>query len=275
MRDERRAVDDVLMVYSFIRLSSNFRSVTITTIAATPWLASFKPNSRARVRLICFPYAGGGAHIYRAWPDGLPASIEVCPIQLPGRGARMMEAPFTQMSSLVEAAAEALLPYLDKPFACFGHSMGALVSFEFARRLRSQNGPQPNHIFVSGCFAPDIPDPDPLHTLPDAKLLAEVRRLNGIPQEAQENAELMRLMLPTLRADCTVTETYTPTQEPPLDCPISAFGGLQDQMVSRDDLEGWRQQTTASFALRMFPGDHFFLQTAQPVLLQILARELQ
>ena len=269
-----------LTVYPFSRLSSNFRSMTITTtpstVATTPWLASFKPNSRARVRLFCFPYAGGGAHIYRTWPNGLPASVEVCPIQLPGRGARMMEEPFTQMSSLVEATAEALLPYLeDKPFACFGHSMGALVSFEFARQLRSRNGPQPIHLFVSGCFAPDIPDPDPIHTLPDSELLAEVRRLNGIPKEAQENAELMRLMLPTLRADCTVTETYTPTKEPPLDCPISAFGGLQDQMVSREDLEAWRQQTTASFLLRMFPGDHFFLQTAQPLLLQILARELQ
>lgn len=244
------------------------------TLAATPWLTPFKQNQRAPMRLFCFPYAGGGSHIYREWIDSLPASIEVCPIQLPGRGARMMEAPFSQMSSLVQALTEALLPYLDKPFACFGHSMGALVSFEFARRLRSQNGPKPIHLFVSGCFAPDIPDSEPLHHLPDSELLTELCRLNGVPKEVQENAELMRLMLPTIRADCTITETYSYTNEAPLDCPISAFGGLQDQMVSRDDLEAWRNQTTASFSLRMFPGDHFFLRSAEPLLLRVLSREL-
>jgi medium-chain acyl-[acyl-carrier-protein] hydrolase len=226
------------------------------------------------MRLFCFPYAGGGVHAFRAWADNLPKTVEVCPVQLPGRGARMMEAPFTQMLPLVQAAAEALLPHLDKPFAFFGHSMGALVSFEVARWLRKQGAPEPIHLFVSGCFAPDIPDPYPLHNLPDPELLEGLRRLNGMPQEALENAELMRLLLPTLRADCTVTETYTYTHEPPLNCPISAFGGLQDHLVGRTHLEAWRQQTTAFFSLRMFPGDHFFLHSAQPLLLRILSREL-
>jgi len=246
-----------------------------STLAATPWLALPKPNPRADMRLFCFPYAGGGVHTFRAWADNLPKSVEVCPVQLPGRGARMMEAPFTQMGPLVQTAAEALLPHLDKPFAFFGHSMGALVSFELARQLRKQNSPEPSRLFVSGCFAPNIPDPYPLHDLPDSEFLEGLRRLNGMPQEALENAELIHLLLPTLRADCTVTETYTYTDRPPLNCPISAFGGLQDHLLSRDDLDGWRQQTTASFSLRMFPGDHFFLQTAQPLLLQILSRELQ
>ncbi len=109
------------------------------------------------MRLFCFPYAGGGVHVFRAWADNLPKTVEVCPIQLPGRGARMMEAPYTRMVPLVHAAAEALLPHLDKPFAFFGHSMGALVSFEVARWLRRQTGPEPIRLFVSGCFAPDIP----------------------------------------------------------------------------------------------------------------------
>ncbi len=244
-------------------------------LATTPWLTLPKPNPRANLRLFCFPYAGGGVHAFRAWADNLPKTVEVCPVQLPGRGARMMEAPFTRMVPLVHAAAEALLPHLDKPFTFFGHSMGALVSFEVARWLRKQGGPEPIHLFVSGCFAPYIPDPYPLHNLPDPELLEGLRRLNGMPQEALENAELMRLLLPTLRADCTVTETYTYTDEPPLNCPISAFGGLQDHLVGRAHLEAWREQTTASFSLRMFPGDHFFLQTAQPLLLQILSRELQ
>ena len=226
------------------------------------------------MRLFCFPYAGGGVHVFRAWADNLPKTVEVCPIQLPGRGARMMDAPYTRMAPLVYAAAEAMLPHLDKPFAFFGHSMGALVSFEVARWLRRQTGPEPIRLFVSGCFAPDIPDPYPLHKLPDAELLEGLRRLNGLPQEALENAELMSLLLPTLRADCMVTETYTYTDESPLNCPISAFGGLQDHLVGRTHLEAWRQQTTAFFSLRMFPGDHFFLHSAQRLLLLILSREL-
>ena len=239
------------------------------------WIAFRKPNPQARLRLFCFPYAGTGASIFRTWPDGLPADVEVCPVQFPGRGTRLMETPFTQLSELVQALAQALVSLLDKPFAFFGHSLGALVGFELARQLRRQPGVQPVRLFVSADRAPQIPHRDrPIHALPEGEFLDELRRLNGIPGKVLEEAELMQIMLPILRADFAVYETYVYSTEPPLNCPISIFGGLQDHRVSRGDLEAWRDQTTGSFSSRMFPGDHFFLNTTQPVLLQALSQEL-
>ena len=251
--------------------SSSMTSILITT----PWLLCLKQNNQARLRLFCFPYAGGGAHIFRAWPDSLPADVEVCSIQLPGRGARLMETPFSQISLLVHALAHAFLPHLDKPFALFGHSMGALVGFELARQLRRQCGLEPVQLFVSGCFAPQIPDPHLIGVLPEAEFIEELRRLNGMPEEVLEHTELLQLMLPALRADCMLTETYTYMKQPPLNCPISVFGGLQDPLVGREHLEAWHEHTSASFSLRMLLGDHFFLHTSQPLLLEILARELR
>jgi len=187
-----------------------------------------------------------------------------------------METPFTQLAPLIEALAQALVPLLDKPFAFFGHSLGALVGFELARQLRRQSGVQPVRLFVSADRAPQIPHRDrPIHALPEEELLAELRRLNGIPGKVLEEAELMEIVLPVLRADFAVYENYVYSPEPPLHCPISAFGGLQDQRVSCGDLEAWRDQTSVSFSLRMFPGDHFFWNTAQPLILQVLSQELR
>jgi medium-chain acyl-[acyl-carrier-protein] hydrolase len=176
----------------------------------------------------------------------------------------------------VEALAEALVPLLDKPFAIFGHSLGALAGFEFARHLRRQSGIRPVRLFVSADRAPQIPSRyRPIHALSEGDFLAELRRLNGIPEKVLEDAELMQLVIPIVRADVAAYETYVYATEPPLDCPISGFGGLQDRRVSRTDLEAWREQTSASFSLRMFPGDHFYLNTAQLPLLQALSQELR
>ncbi|HVB29716.1 MAG TPA: alpha/beta fold hydrolase [Terriglobia bacterium] len=247
-----------------------------TTTAFDSWIACRKPNPQARLRLFCFPYAGSGAAIFRTWSEGLPSDVEVCPVQFPGRGTRLMETPFTQISPPVEALAQALAPLLGKPFAFFGHSLGALVGFELARQLRRQSGVQPVRLFVSADRAPQIPHRGrPIHALPEEEFLGELRRLNGIPKKVLEDVELMRIMLPVLRADFAVYETYAYSTEPPLNCPISTFGGLQDHRVSRGDLEAWRDQTSVSFSLRMFPGDHFFLNTIQPLLLQALSQELR
>lgn len=248
------------------------RSTTAT--ASDSWISFRKPGAKTRLRLFCFPYAGAGALLFRSWSHCLPADVEVCPVQLPGRGTRMLERPYTQLSPLVEALAQALAPLLDRPFAFFGHSLGALVSFELARRIRRQYGVHPVHLFVSAGRAPQILHRGlPIHTLPDKEFLMELRRLNGTPSELLDHAELMELMLPLLRADFAVYETYQYSSEAPLNCPISAFGGLQDNKVSDSDLDAWRVQTSVSFSLRMFPGDHFFLK--QPLLLRALFQELQ
>lgn len=186
-----------------------------------------------------------------------------------------MERPFTQLEPLVQHLASPLLPYLDKPFAFFGHSMGGLVSFELTRLLRREYGVSPVHLFVSGHRAPQVPDPDlPIHALPESEFLEELRRFNGTPEAVLKNAELMQLLLPTLRADFAVIETYAYTPETPLECPITAYGGLQDREVSCNELEAWREQTNASFVLQMFPGDHFFLHSSGSLLLQALHQKL-
>jgi len=238
------------------------------------WIVFRKSKPNARFRLFCFPYAGGGASIYRSWSEDLP-EIEVCPVQLPGRESRLREKPFTHISNLVEAAAEALLPHLNMPFALFGHSMGALISFELIRHLRRLKGPSPVHFFVSAHRAPQIPDLDPpIHQLPDAELMENLRELNGTPEAVLQNAELMQMLLPLLRADFGVCETYAYADEEKLDCPISVFGGLEDREVTSEDLNKWRDQTHGAFKQRMLPGNHFFLQDAKKTLLQALYRDL-
>jgi len=240
------------------------------------WFLRLRRSTSPRLRLFCLPYAGGGSAIFRAWPEHLPAEIEVCPVRLPGREARLAESPFTGGPDLARALARALEPLLDVPFAVFGHSMGALAAFELVRELRRHAGALPVRLLVSGARAPHRPNPDPaLHHLPDAEFLTEVRRrYDGIPGAVLENPELVQLLLPALRADFTLFETYVYAEEPPLACPVSCFGGLDDGRVSREDLEAWRRQTAGSFTLRMFPGDHFFLQTEEDSVRRAVSQEL-
>lgn len=188
----------------------------------------------------------------------------------------MSERPFTRLSDLVQEAAQALRPHLDIPFALFGHSMGALIAFELARQLRRQDSPAPVHLFVSGARAPQRPDPDaPVHQLPDSELIEQVRRrYDGIPGAILDEAELMQLFIPLIRTDFEVVETYVYRDDKRLDCPISCFGGRQDRRVSHEELEAWRDQTGKSFKLQVFPGDHFFLRSAQPLVLRVVSEEL-
>lgn len=186
----------------------------------------------------------------------------------------MAEPPFTELDSLVRAVGLAIAPHLDRPFAFFGHSMGALIGFKLARQLRRHCGLQPVHLFVSGRCSPQSVKDTPAADLPDAEFLETLRRFNGTPSEVLENSELMELVLPALRADFAVCESYTYTPGQPLDCPITAFGGLEDESVSRDCIEGWREHTSGPFVARMFPGDHFFLNTCGPLLLEAISKAL-
>lgn len=245
------------------------------TMPNNPWIICPKPVTQPSLRLFCFPYAGGAASIFYPWWKRLPFYVEVCAIQFPGRESRLAEKAFTQAEDLQSPLLEAIHPYLHLPFAFFGHSMGAAVGFELARWLRKQGKPQPVHLFVSGCPAPQLPPREPpLYNLPDGELIQALQRLNGTPAEVLQHSELMELFLPVLRADLTLNDTYTYVAEPPLDCDITAFGGLQDRKVLPEEMAGWRLQTSHSFSLRMFPGDHFFLHSAAELLLQVLSQEL-
>lgn len=194
-------------------------------------------------------------------------------MHLPGRDKRVHERPFDHLLSLVETLAE-VLPY-DKPFAFFGHSMGALVSFELARELRRRRRREPGYLFISAQAAPQIPIPPGLRNrMPDFELVQELRQSCGTPEEVLQDGSLMELLLSVLRADFSLVETYIFSPEEPLNCPIAVFGGEQDAEAGLEDLTAWRQQTSGAFALRRFPGGHFYLQEGRPNLLREIAKAM-
>lgn len=239
------------------------------------WLRVFKPNPNARLRLFCFPFAGGGVQFFHDWHEYLPNSIELRAIQLPGRENRIREKPIKNHTDLVGAILEAMKDCIEKPYAIFGHSMGALIGYEFARAVRNAGISHPCHLVVSSRRAPHLPQVLPIiHDLPDYQFIEEIKRLNGTPKEVMESQELLRLIMPALRADIRLCETYTHNSEPPLACSITAYGGLQDHTVSRDEVDAWRRLAIGSFNIRMFPGDHFYIQTSRALFFQFLTHDL-
>ncbi|MBE9040675.1 thioesterase [Oscillatoriales cyanobacterium LEGE 11467] len=240
------------------------------------WFPHLTPNDSDRLRLFCFPYAGGGTLAFRSWLDYFPSAIRIYPVELPGRCFRLQEPAIAQLQPLVREIARALYPYLDKPFAFFGHSMGALIGFELTRLLRKQHQISPIRLCVSGRCAPQIPPfESPIYHLPSSEFLTALRRLNGTPSEFFENLELMELALPILRADFAVVETYSYLREEPLSCPISVFGGLQDPKTTVNFLKAWQAQSTQDISLHLFSGDHFFIHSDRNEFLKLLVRDLQ
>jgi medium-chain acyl-[acyl-carrier-protein] hydrolase len=239
------------------------------------WTIVPRPHPDPRVRLFCFPYAGGSAATYRTWSDVLPPDIEVQSIQLPGREWRLKEEPYTSVFPLVEELAVVLKGFFDSPFAFFGHSLGALISFELARELRRRGLPAPDHVFLSGHRAPQLPKTEPsIHDAPDDVFYTGLRNLEGTPEELLANDELMELLLPALRADFAIAETYQHSPEPPLDSPLSVFGGLGDLVTDRPKLEPWAEHTTREFKLRMVPGGHFFVNESRDLILRAVFQDL-
>lgn len=215
----------------------------------------------AGARIICLPHAGGGAAVFYRWQTDLPKHIELLPIALAGREARIDEPPVACMSTLVEKIANELAMHLDRPYALVGHSMGAWIALELAREFRSRDAPLPRLLVVAGSSPPHLADDGTmLHRLPDEEFIAEVaRRFDGIPPAVRENKELLDLILPALRADIELIETYTFKDEPPLETDILAIGGANDAAVTPAQLGEWRRYCAGRFSARMMPGGHFFL----------------
>lgn len=233
-------------------------------------------NHDAKVRLFCFPYAGGSSAIFYRWSEYVSPAVEVCAVQLPGREGRLTMSPYTLMRPLVQAIGNAILPFLDKPYVLFGHSLGGLIAFELARYLHDLGVPRPLSLFVSAAEAPHVSGvPDRLHTLPDDELIGQLSRLQGTPQEILQHPEVMQLLLPTIRADLQVFETYIYRAGPPLPCPIAVFGGFEDERVAQSRLESWRHHTTTVFSLTMLPGGHFFIHSACHALVERVERRLE
>lgn len=239
------------------------------------WALFPKPNPAATLRLFCFHYSGGSAQSFYAWPADLPPTIEIGMVQLPGRGHRLTEPRVTRLLPLSGVVAQSLRDYFDKPVAFFGHSMGALLCFEVARNLRREHGLEPVHIFVSATESPHVRIWDEsLATLPKDELIKKLSDFNGAPPEALLNDELMDLLLPTVRADFELYETYEYRPETPLSCPITIYGGIEDHKIDRERLAAWSEMTTGASIMRMFAGGHFYIRDSQAIFLRTFASDL-
>ena len=229
----------------------------------------------ARVRLVCFPFAGGGATAYHDLARVLPEELEPLSVVLPGRERRLGEEPFRRMAPLVEALGAGIAADLVPPFAFLGHSLGALVAFEVALRLEREGRPGPVRLFAAGCRAPHLPDPDPpVHGLSDAEFRAELVRLGGTPPEILAHEELMQLFLPALRADFELNETYRADPLVPLGCPLTVIGGERDPKASRAELEAWGGATRSDARFLWLPEGHFFLSSSREALRDAIVRDL-
>jgi medium-chain acyl-[acyl-carrier-protein] hydrolase len=231
-----------------------------------------RKRSAAALRLFCFPHAGVGTSVFRGWADDLPNDVEVCLIQLPGREGRLRENLFFSIQPLAEQLVAEFRELLDRPFFLYGHSLGATIAFEVARSLRRNNLPQPSHLFVGASPAPQLPwRHDLLRDLAEAEFIHALEaRYAEMPKVVMDDPQMRALLVPVLRADVTMVETYQYVPEPPLACPITAYGGTQDRAVMQSELEAWKEQTAKEFRLAMLDGDHFFLQGQKAALLNSL-----
>lgn len=243
---------------------------------STPWLDPRILARPARVRIFALPFAGGSAAVYRAWSPVLPPDIVVCPVLLPGRGSRIGEPAQPDLLALARGASDALRPHLDSPFALFGHSMGALVAFEIARILETTGAPRPEILYASACAAPHLGmKAAETSGLSDPEFIEHVREMGGTPPAVLQSAELLELVLPTLRADFLACERYVYAPGPALHCRLVAIGGASDPDIPVSSVDAWRTYTQGAFERRMFPGGHFYFQDQLPALLAQLASDLR
>jgi surfactin synthase thioesterase subunit len=209
--------------------------------------------------LFCFPHAGAGASAFRGWLGRLPG-IELLPVQPPGREARLRETPFEQMAPLVEELATVLLSAAQgRPYALYGHSLGALVAFETLRELRRRGEAEPVRLIVSGCVAPHLrfDDGPPVTGMSQQRLAEMLAELGGTPAMLLADPELLQMVLPAIRADFSVKETYQYGSEPPLSVPITVLSSTDDPRAPAHAQSAWREQTLAGCAVHTLTGGHF------------------
>lgn len=231
-------------------------------IDALACIVTEKTHYTADMRMFCFPYAGGGASIFRNWSGEFGPAVEVCAVQPPGRETRFSDPLIDDVHELVRRLLPSMALLFDRPFVFFGYSTGALVAFELIRELRKQQMPLPDHLVVAAARAPHIPEPSPLHHLPEEEFLRELQRFSGTPEEILQDRDLMNVYVPIIRADLALEETYAFQEEPPINVPVTAFYGVRDDETPKAVMEPWGTHTTSPFELISMPGDHFFIRTA-------------
>ncbi|MCS0638489.1 alpha/beta fold hydrolase [Streptomyces sp. LP05-1] len=239
------------------------------------WIRRFHPRPDSRVRLVCLPHAGGSASFYFPLSRAMPATVEVLCVQYPGRQDRRTEPLLDSVPALADQVYEALLPWTDRPLALFGHSMGASLGYEVARRLERRRDFVPTALFASGRRAPSAYRAETVHLRDDDGLVEEMRELSGTDPQLLGDEELLRMILPAIRADYRAAETYTWEPGPPLRCPVTSLIGDDDPKVTRDEAAAWSAHTEGPFALEVFPGGHFFLARHQPEIVRLLTTGLE
>jgi medium-chain acyl-[acyl-carrier-protein] hydrolase len=239
------------------------------------WFESLSIARAPLLRLFCFPYGGGNAYAFREWQRHFAPEIDLCLVHLPGRARRISERPHTRLQPLVEEMADAIRTEIRGRFAFYGHSMGALISFELARELRRRRYGTPVHLFLSACRAPNVVrSVPPTFNLPIQEFVAEIQKLKGTPKEFFEHPELQNALLPLLRADFEITDTYEYLAESPLACPITVYGGEQDELAPVKNLVPWELQTSAECTIRVFSGHHFFIQSHKTEFVELLRKDV-
>jgi surfactin synthase thioesterase subunit len=250
------------------------RSPRIAAIDS-PWILRRQPRSDPKLRLLCFPNAGRGASMFSMWSAALPASIEVCAVQLPGRESRMTEPAEPSLGSLLPKLVDALAPVRAGAYAIYGHSIGALVAFEFTRELRRRGERLPVHLIVSARRAPQCTPLPALSYLGDPELLRELTLLYGPLHPAiLADRDFLALSLRSIRADLRLADAHRDANDPPLPLPLSAYGGRRDISTDEDLLRAWGAHTSAAFNLRLFDGDHFFPDAARGEVARAMAEDL-
>lgn len=238
--------------------------MTTATVRSTPvdaaggWVVRHLAAG-PRLRLLCLPHAGGGTGTFRAWPDAVPAGVEVAAVRLPGRETRIVEPPRRRMSGLASELARALLPLTGRPYVVFGHSLGALAAYETTRALLALGAPAPAALVVSALRAPRwVAPPRQVFDLPEAEFLEHLRDLGGMSADLLGDQALLELVLPALRADFELLDTYSAgAGTAVLPCPVVAVRGADDPTVDRDDLLAWATHSCTGFRYVEVPGGHF------------------
>lgn len=235
------------------------------------WAVPLSHVSAPRLRLLCFPFAGGGASAFRFWIDLFPEDIGVYAVQLPGRESRVREPSFSKMLPLAMAATDGLCPLLGERFAFFGYSMGAILAFEVARHLRRIGRVGPELLIAAASPAPQLSSSSPMtFNLPERELIEKLRELEGTPPDVLKNPDLMQLFLPVIRADFEAVETYEYQHAERLKCTIFALGGSADRRVGSAELKGWHDQTSGWFSYVILPGNHFFMASAPRLVAKVI-----
>ncbi|MFC9927360.1 thioesterase II family protein [Streptomyces sp. NPDC127190] len=225
----------------------------------SPWIRRFHPSPEARIRLVCLPHAGGGATYYHPLSAALAPDVEALAVQYPGHQDRHREPCIDSLPELARRLVPELLPLTDRPFAVFGHSMGASLGFEVARLLEHEHGVVPAALFASGRRAPSEHREEFLHQQGDDVLVRDVRELSGTDARLLADPELLDMVLPALRSDYKAIETYRYVPGPDLSCPVTVLIGDEDPRVTLDEARSWTAHTTGDFALKVYGGGHFYL----------------